>query len=116
MPEHTERDTLSHTHTLVTQAHRHAVYMYVCMYDGATYLCALYVMYLSRFGFWCDSEMPRQVVSPETFGCERNQIYTLCIYFAQCMYYVYIHVCMFITGGPGTKLCAGERGEVRDMC
>ena len=21
-----------------------------------------------------------------------------------------------ITGGPGTKLCAGERGEVRDMC
>jgi len=25
-------------------------------------------------------------------------------------------ICMFITGGPGTKLCAGERGEVRDMC
>ena len=24
-------------------------------------------------------------------------------------------LCMF-TGGPGTKLCAGERGEVRDMC
>ena len=23
---------------------------------------------------------------------------------------------LFITGGPGTKLCAGERGEVRDMC
>ena len=23
---------------------------------------------------------------------------------------------MFITGGPGTKLCAGERGEVKDMC
>ena len=22
---------------------------------------------------------------------------------------------VFITGGPGTKLCAGERGEVRDM-
>jgi hypothetical protein len=25
-------------------------------------------------------------------------------------------ICMFITGGPGTKLWAGERGEVRDMC
>jgi len=28
----------------------------------------------------------------------------------------YQPVCMFITGGPGTKLWAGERGEVRDMC
>ena len=23
---------------------------------------------------------------------------------------------MFITGGPGTKLCAGEGGKVKDMC